>query len=182
MPQFDDKGLFAGLSKDDKAAAVLECLSVDRETTLQELMSATGLTGAQVHAGIRHLREAKPNCVVTYRRGVASAYKIAEDAPEVRDYAVRRMRHWRSEVDVMRKEMDTAKNLLPGGEAAKVGLATEILQSLLKILEYSDVDRRENDKRERDIARREAKLKSRPPRKQKVPALAAVETLPISVP
>lgn len=82
----------------------------------------------------------------------------------------------------MRKEMETATMLLPGAEAAKVGLATEILQSLLKILEYSEVDRRENEKREREMARREAKLKSGRSRKQKVPALAVVEALPISVP
>lgn len=167
MPELDENGLFAGLSKDDKASAVLNHLSVNTEITLQQLMTATGLTSSQIHSGIRHLREAKPECVITIRRGVASAYKLAEDAPEVRDYAISRMRHWQASIKVVHTEMQTARRFLPEADANKVQLAAESLIALLRILELTDAERRELQKKERSLDRQAARLAARTPKRRK---------------
>jgi DNA-binding transcriptional regulator GbsR (MarR family) len=170
MPEIGEDGLFVGLSRDDKATAVLEYLAVDREITLQELASATGLSVNQIHTGIRHLREAKPDCVVTYRRGAGSAYKLAENAPEVRDYALRRMQHWQTQISVMHKEMETATRLLPGAEAVRVRKAAKFLATLLEFFELDEEERREYEKKDKSLARREEKVRARSKRRTKVPA------------
>lgn len=161
MPRFDENGLFAGLSPDDKATAVLAHLSIDEPVTLQELMNATGLSAGQIHTGIRHLREAKPHCVITLRRGAASAYKLAENAPEVRDYAIKRMQHWRTQIQIVHTEMQTAQNLLPDGDRIKVKLATEQIMSLLRILELSEAMDKDFAKREQVLARQARKISRR---------------------
>jgi DNA-binding IscR family transcriptional regulator len=149
--------LFEGLSRDEKATAVLAHLSVDSEITIRELTARAGLTIAQAHQGIRYLREAR-NCVVTNRRGPDSTYKLAENAPEVRDYAVKRMSHWQTQIGVMRNEMELARQLLPGAESVKVQKAAEVLTSLLRIMELDEVARKEDVKREAAMVRRENKV------------------------
>lgn len=165
MPEFDENGLFVGLSKDDKATAVLEHLRVDQEVTLQGLVSATGLSVSQIHAGIRHLREAKPQCVVTIRKGPVSSYKLAENAPEVRDYALRRMKHWQTQISVMKQEMETAQALFPATFANKVSRTAGILDSLLKVfMDFGQSEmelQRERDKFEREKARIRTPRRSR---------------------
>jgi hypothetical protein len=154
-----DTGLFAGLSKDDKATAILDHLSMDEEVTLQFLMEATGFSPSQVHAGIRHLREAGgKNCVITHRRGANSTYRLAENALDVRDYAHRRMRHWRTQMQIMQSEMDGAMRLLQGGEAKKVQAAASLLGTLLCTLDLGDAIDRDLEKRERALDRQEARL------------------------
>lgn len=152
--------LFEGLSKDEKATAVLAALSVDGEVTIHELTARSGLTKAQAHQGIRHLREAR-NCVVTNRRGPDSTYKLAEDAPEVRDYAVKRMAHWQTQIQIMQNEMELAQALLPGAESIKVRKAAAVLTSLLEVMALDEVERKEMDKRERAVTKRENKLLAR---------------------
>lgn len=154
-------GRFIGLSNEEKAAAIFGCLSVDREVSLSELLSKTGLTPSQIHEGMRYLREVKPQCVVTYRRGPGSCYKLAEDAPEVRDYALRRMRLWRSQVTVMHAEMRAAMQLLPGGDALKVKKMAEVLTALLGMFELDEKQHQELRKREQVIERREKQLTAR---------------------
>lgn len=159
--------LFEGMTKDEKAAAVLGCLSIDTPISIHELTAKSGLTVAQAHQGIRYLRDAR-NCVVTISRGPSSSYKLAEDAPEVRDYAVQRMSRWQGQIKVMRHEMDVAQQLLPGGDSIKVQKAAEVLTSLLRLMELDEAGRKEDIKREKDIARREAKFSK--PRRQKISA------------
>lgn len=156
MPEFDENGLFAGLSGDEKATMILDHLTIDQTITLQQLMEATGLTRSQIHAGIRVLREAR-GCVVTVHQGPISAYKLAEDAPEVRAYALRRMKHWQTQIEVIRKEMKLAERLL-GAQAVTVQKAAEVLTSLLKTLELDETWRKEMEQRERDLTHREAKV------------------------
>lgn len=154
--------MFEGLSKDEKATAVLAALSVDREVSLQDLISATGMTPAQIHQGIRQLREAKgEQCIVTVARGPAARYKLAANAPEVRDYAEKRMRHWQVQIGIMHNEMEQAQKLLPGAESIRVKKAAEVLTSLLRLLELDEQERKEHVKRERALTRREQKLARR---------------------
>jgi hypothetical protein len=169
MPEHNGRELFVGLSADEKAISVLEHLSVDEEITVYELADRSGLTINQVHTGMREAR----NCVVTNRRGPDSTYKLAQDAHEVREYAVRRMRHWQSQITVIHKEMMlTRKLMLPGARAAKVEKAADVIALLLHILELDEMADREQDKRERQLAAREAKLdkRSRGRARAKVPA------------
>jgi DNA-binding transcriptional regulator GbsR (MarR family) len=141
--------LFTGLSPDEKAAAVLDHLAVDEEITIHELAARTGMTINQVHMGIRHLREAT-HCVITNRHGSASTYKLAENAPEVRDYAFTRMRHWQTQIGIIRAEMEVAQRLLPGAEAITVQKCAEIITSLLRILELDEAQEKElNRERQR---------------------------------
>jgi hypothetical protein len=164
-----DTGLFAGMSPDDKADAVLQSLSVDAEVTLQDIMRASGLTASQVHAGIRHLREARgEQCVLTHRRGAKSTYRLAENAPEVRDYANRRMRHWRCQIRVLQAEMDTAMRLLPEGHVKKVLTASAILNTLLLTLELNDAMDKDLERRELALERKVASLN----KKRRVPVRA----------
>lgn len=163
MPALDpETGLFVGLSKDDKARAILDHLSMDEDLTLQQLMELTGLTASQVHSGIRHLREGGgEECVITHRRGSNSAYRLAENALDVRDYAHRRMRHWRSQMQVMQAEMNGAMRLLEKGDAIKVQAAAAVLGTLLYTLDLNDIQEKELDRRERALERQEARFRSR---------------------
>lgn len=162
-----DTGLFAGLSPDDKASAVSRVLSVNEEVTLAEIMAATGLTPSQVHMGIRHLREARGDkCVITQRRGARSTYRLAENAPEVRDYANRRMRHWRSQIKILQAEMSSAIEFLEDGTVKKVQAASAILTTLLLTLELNDAMDKELERRELAIERKVAYLN----KKKRVPA------------
>lgn len=157
-----DTGLFAGLSKDDKARAVLDNLSMDDEVTLQSLMEVTGFTASQVHTGIRHLREGGgEDCVITSRRGANSTYRLAENALDVRDYAHRRMRHWRTQMRIMQAEMSGAMRLLEKGDAIKVQAAAAVLGTLLNTLDLGDAMDKDMERRERALERRAASLKSR---------------------
>jgi hypothetical protein len=153
---------FEGLSKDEKATAVLAQLSVDREVTIHDLLATTGLTMPQIHQGIRQLREAQgEKCVITVRRGPAAAYKLAADAPEVRDYAEKRMRHWQVQIGIIHNEMEQAQRLLPGAESIRVKKAAEVLTSLLRLLELDEQQHKEDVKREKALVRRERKLAKR---------------------
>lgn len=172
MTQQSNKALFVGLSKDEKAAAVLLHLSTEKEIGLNELMELTGMTRSQIHDGIRHLREAKPDCVITHHRGPDSTYLLATEVPDVRDYAFRRMKHWNAQVKVMQREMTTAIQLLPGAEARRVELAAATLAQMLNIIALTEEDVKLVEKRERELDRREAKLSARTSKSKRLAAVA----------
>lgn len=164
--QFDENGLFVGLSKDEKANAVLAHLSPDKDISLQGLIDATGLTASQIHVGIRHLREARPHCVITYRRGPISAYRLAEDAPEVSAYALRRMRHWRTQVSIIAAEMEMAKGLFPSGWVKHVERTADSVSALLKVFigfEEAEIELQKKQERfEREVARNKSTTSRQP--------------------
>lgn len=156
--QHHSNGQFAGICKEDKAALVLGALSVDRQSSLRALMAATGLSAAAVHQGLRYLREVRPQCVVTYKKGPASYYKLAEDAPEVGDYARRRMSEWQTQIRVMNAEMQAAIQFLSNGAENRVQRASKVLASLLDLLDLNEKEHAELGKREKAVEKRERRL------------------------
>jgi hypothetical protein len=73
------------MTKEQKGLAVLEWLIVGPQTFAQ-LMALTQMRRAAVRQGIDWLRDFDPNCLIVQRNGTQHAYKLAEEADEVRGY------------------------------------------------------------------------------------------------
>jgi DNA-binding Lrp family transcriptional regulator len=170
MPELAN-GRFVGLTADEKARRVLQHLSYDTNVSLADLQERTGLTASQVHVGIRHLREVKgEQCVITYRRGALSTYKLAANAPEVSDYAVKRMLDWQTQVKIMKSEMVTCMDIgLPEHDKGVYKQAVAAVEGLQNIFEAANQARaeiatetaaalKEIEKKERELAREREKL------------------------
>lgn len=168
MPEFREDGKFDGLSAEEKAAMILPHLSEDTPVTIHQIKAATGLSVDQIHGGIQFLRR-ESGCVVY--DSSKRTYRLAVKAEEVSQYAVARMGHWQTQMLVIQREMALAEKLhLLGHEAPRVQQVAKILGNLIDVLKLDDIIAKDIERKEREIAKREAKLVKTGRSRRRVPA------------